>query len=67
MGSIYELARHTIIFLGEATNGSEAVMGCCVPMAKLPLTSVKDQSYGGMLPNGSPWIPLSTKMKAKAS
>jgi hypothetical protein len=27
MGSIYELARHTIIFLGEATNGSEAVMG----------------------------------------
>jgi hypothetical protein len=26
MGSIYELARHTIIFLGEATKGSEAVI-----------------------------------------
>jgi hypothetical protein len=34
MGSIYELARHTIIFLGEATNGSEAVMEVLCSNAK---------------------------------
>lgn len=34
MGTIYELARHTIIFLGEATNRSEAVIEVLYSNAK---------------------------------
>ena len=53
MGSIYELARHTIIFLGEATNGSEAVMEVLCSNAKTSF----DQREGSEL-----WLNVTQRL-----
>jgi hypothetical protein len=53
MGSIYELARHTIIFLGETTKGSEAVMEVLCSNAKTSF----DQREGSEL-----WLNISQRL-----
>jgi hypothetical protein len=49
MGSIYELATHTIIFLGEATEGSAAVMNALLPTK----SSFNTRRGSGLLLNAS--------------